>query len=162
MTPRDKAYRFMESYKRTSAKIRLLEIEAERNKSDIFRITQLLSGDDFVSAGESDNSREKMIFGYLIIRDQISEEVEKAAKLRIGIEEAIDMIEETNESQALVLRSRYLSFLSVRLAAKELGWTERRIKQITSDAMDSVAMALAIQEEKRKEPNEEDTMRPLR
>ena len=149
MTTRNEAYRALESYKRESAKIRLLEIEAERTKSSIYRITQLVSGDSATPGSE--NSREKLIFGYLVIKEQIGESIEKAAALRATVEEIVSAIEVVNEMRALVLRSRYMSFLSVRETARELGYSESRVKQLTREGVESAALVISIREAQRKE-----------
>lgn len=151
MATRNDAFTFMESYKRKSAKIRLLEIEAQNTESSIHRMTQVLSGECPGGSGESENSQEKMILGFIIIKEQIAYETAEAAKLRMKVSGIIDILEEVNEDCALVLRSRYLSFLSVKKSAKELGWSESRIKQLTQEGIDNAAIILSMKEDKDKE-----------
>lgn len=148
MATRNEAYSFLEAYKKKSAKIRLLEIEADRIKSAIFRMTQIFSGEGF--SNTNDNSRERMIVGYLVIQDQIIEEECAAASLRSDIADVVDIVEGVNENCALVLRSRYLSFLSVKKSAKELGYSEARIKQLSQEGVDNAALVLSIKKEQRK------------
>lgn len=145
MTTRKEAYSFLESYKRKSAKIRLLEIDAQNIESSIHRMTQMLAG-DCGGSHESANTQEQMILGFLIIKDQIAREIAAAAEARDKVSEVVGVIEGYNEHCALVLRSRYISFLSVKRTAKELDYSESRVKQLTQEGADNVAIVLSMME----------------
>lgn len=146
MTTREQARELMNSYRMANAKVLSSIIEADTIKSGIFRITQIFT-DDESQRTENDNSREKMVMGYLCIKERIAEEQEEAAKKRDMLNEIVGIIEKTNEKHATMLKCKYFSSMSVAQIAEKTGYSETSVKRILAAALDDVALVLSVREE---------------
>lgn len=133
----------MEGYRMANVKVRRTILEAEQIKSSIFRITQAFT-DDETQRVENGNSREKMIMGYLCIKEQIEAEQMEAMKRRDEIDEIISIIAETNEEHAEILKSRYCASMNPDQIADELYRSKPTVKRKLAAALDSVALVLSM------------------
>lgn len=141
MTTRTEAQTFMLGYILAKLAVRAKQLEAASINSAILSITQTYS--DMPRGNGSGNSTESMLLGYLLIKEQLTEEIAQAYAVRSEIQEVVNIVKAAKPLHGAILQCRYLDRMRVKDIAKDLNYSPSRIKQIAAEALDDVALILS-------------------
>lgn len=118
----------------------LKEIESKSRDMEFYKemacsMPAIQFGDKVITSKSHDAVYEKYIEKADLLAEEIADNIEKLDEVKREIGAEIELLGKENER--MVLRYKYLMFMSISKIADKMGYSERWIKSIHSDAIKS-------------------------